>query len=85
MNYVLIIKAVLALLPTIIEAVKAIEEAIPESGQGKFKLEIVRKAVESAYNVAGDAVVKFDQLWPAIQNVITTFVEFANKIGLFKK
>lgn len=85
MNYIIIIKAVLALLPTIIEAVKAIEAAFPQSGQGHAKIEAVRTIVEAAYGVAADAALKFDSLWPAIQSAVSAVVSLANSTGLFKK
>lgn len=85
MNYVLIIKAVLTLLPFIIDAVKSIEAAFPASGQGATKLAAVRSIVETAYGTANDAAIKFDALWPAIQSAVSAVVSLANSTGLFKK
>ena len=44
MQYLAIVKLVLSLLPLIIDVVKAVEAAMPASGQGANKLEI-RKSV----------------------------------------
>jgi len=85
MQYLVIIKTVLTLLPIIIEAVKAIESAFPESGQGQQKLAAVRAIVQTAYDTATDTVVKFDAIWPAIQSAVSAVVELANAVGLFKK
>jgi len=84
-NYIVIIKAVLSMLPLIIEAVKTLESAFPAPGQGASKLSAVRMIVESAYSAASDATVKFDQLWPSIQSAISAVVSLANSTGLFKK
>ena len=85
MQYLQLIKAVLALLPLILEAVRAIEAALPESGQGQTKLALVRAAVESGYNAASDAIVSFEQLWPALESTIGAVVGAFNAVGAFKK
>lgn len=85
MNYIIIIRAVLALLPAIIDAVKTLEAAFPASGQGASKLSAIRTIIEAAYDTANDASLKFDQLWPAIQSAISAIVSLANSTGLFKK
>jgi hypothetical protein len=81
----MIIRTVLALLPVIIDAVKAIEAAFPVSGQGASKLQAIRNIIESAYNTVTDATVTFDKLWPAIQSAIGAVVSLGNSTGLFKK
>lgn len=85
MQYVLIIRAVLALLPAIIDAIKALENAFPASGQGAEKLGAIRAIVEAGYNAASDAAVTFDKLWPALQSAIGAIVSLANSTGVFKK
>lgn len=85
MSYITIIKTLLVLLPSIIDAVKAVEAAFPGSGYGMAKLSVVRSAIESAYDVISDSTVSFDQLWPAVSGIIGKFVAVANSTGLFKK
>lgn len=85
MQYIQLIKAVLSLLPLILEVVRAIEAALPESGQGQTKLSLVRTAVESGYNAASDAVVSFEKLWPALEKTITAVVGAFNAVGVFQK
>lgn len=85
MQYLQIIRAVLALLPVIIEAVKAIESAFPASGQGQAKLAAVRGIVESAYQTAADAMLSFETLWPTLQAAVGGVVAIANASGAFKK
>lgn len=85
MSYIAIIKAVLLLLPALIDAIKAIEAAFPMKGQGAAKLVAVRTTVEAAYNTATDKVLSFEALWGPLQTAITSFVALANSTGLFKK
>ncbi len=85
MQYVMIIRTVLALLPVIIDAEKAIESAFPVGGQGAAKLQAIRNIIEAAYNTVADATVTFDKLWPAIQSAIGAVVSLGNSTGLFKK
>lgn len=85
MQYVQTIKLVLSLLPLIIQLVRSIEEALPESGQGAAKLTMVRSALEAGYKMATDAVISFEEAWPQISNVISAVVTMFNVSGVFKK
>lgn len=84
MKYVEILRLVVAMLPTIIDAVKAIEAAIPESGKGAAKLAAVRTLLESIYSISGETVVVFGQLWPALEKIIGGVVGALNAAGIFK-
>jgi len=68
---------IVQLLPAIIAAIKAIEEAIPGSGQGEAKLAAVRGIIEAV-----DA--SYKNLWPQLQPVIGVLVGLFNKTGAFK-
>jgi len=48
MNYIILIKTILSLMPLIIEVIKVVEEAIPGSGKGEAKLAMVRGIIEGA-------------------------------------
>lgn len=65
------------LLPALIAAIKAIEEAIPGSGQGEAKLAAVRGIIEAV-----DA--SYKALWPQLAPVIGVLVGLFNKTGAFK-
>ena len=80
-----IIKIIAQLLPTIIEAIKAIEAAVPASGQGAQKLALVRELIEAAFEAVQDAGVTFGEVWPAIQRMITKLVVLFNSTGIFGK
>lgn len=85
MQYITIVRTVLALLPAIIEAIKAIEAAIPGTGNGKAKLEAVRQILEAASALAGEATNQFAALWPALSAAIGAMVALFNSTGVFKK
>ena len=68
----------LQLLPAIITAIKAIEEAIPGKGQGKAKLAAIREILES---VSGQVAT----LWPFIEKAISVLVGLFNTVGVFQK
>lgn len=65
------------LLPALIAAIKAIEEAIPGQGQGEAKLAAVRGIIEAV-----DA--SYKNLWPQLQPIIGVLVGLFNKTGAFK-
>lgn len=65
------ITIILQLLPLIINAIKVIEEAIPDGGQGEKKLQAIRNILEAA-----DSSVT--ALWPTIEKVIKAVVGLFN-------
>ena len=69
---------ILQLIPALITALKAIEEAIPGSGKGEQKLSAIRGILEA---VDGSIT----SLWPQISSVIGVLVTLFNTTGLFKK
>jgi len=68
--------AILQLIPALIAAIKAIEAAIPGSGQGEAKLAAIRESLEVA-----DA--KASEIWPKIEAVVGIFVALFNKTKAF--
>jgi len=78
MNWLEKITAVLKLLPAIIEAVKAVENLVSDTGQGAAKLQAIREILEAVSSQSAT-------LWPEIQKVIAIIVALANKTGVFPK
>ncbi len=74
MNTVIMI---LQLLPALITAMKAIEEAIPGSGKGEEKLSAIRQILEAVDSGAS-------RYWPQLQATIGVLVSLFNKVGTFK-
>lgn len=62
------------LLPAIIQAVKALEDAMPETGKGQEKLQAVREMLEQIDSSVAT-------MWPQVQGVITVLVKLFNKNG----
>ena len=68
----------LNLVPAIIAAMKALEEAIPTPGLGDQKSEVIREILSATND-------KIDVYWPVIQKTITVLASFFNKTGTFQK
>ncbi len=69
--------AIVQLIPALIAAIKAIEEAVPGQGQGEQKLAAVRgilEAIDGSYRA----------LWPQLQPIVGILVGLFNKTGVFK-
>lgn len=69
---------ILKLIPALIEAIKAIEAAIPGAGKGEEKLSAVRGILEAIDSGAA-------QYWPTIERVVGVLVGLFNKTGVFAK
>lgn len=78
MNWFSQLNDVLKLLPAIITAIKAIEEAIPGQGKGEEKLAAIRAIMEAANG-------QISLYWPLIQTTIGVLVGLFNKTGTFAK
>ncbi len=85
MQFLSVVKMILTMLPAIIEAIKAIEAALPAGGQGAAKLDAIRGVLQSAYGVASDATERFEAVWPAISGTVSALVALFNKAGVFQK
>ena len=73
-NVILILK----LLPAIIEAIKALELALPGKTAGEAKLALLREILEAVDQ-------NISQLWPAISKVVEVLVKAFNATGVFQK
>jgi hypothetical protein len=71
------LKTILLMLPFLIEAIKALEEAIPGQGKGEQKLAAVRELLEIVYPPA-------EEIMPAIERVIGVLVSTFNATGVFR-
>jgi hypothetical protein len=72
------LRTVLTLLPAIIDAIKAIEAAIPGQGEGEQKLAAIRTIIEILYDPA-------KEIMPMIERVISVLVSTFNSTGVFRK
>ena len=76
MSWITTANIILNLIPALITAMKAIEEAIPGQGKGEDKLAAIRAILEATNAQIG-------ALWPTIQTVIGILVSLFNKTGTF--
>ena len=72
------LKLIVQILPVLIELIKSIENALPEGGLGKQKLQFVRELIQ---NIAPELL----DNWTTIEKVVTTIVTLFNQVGFFKK
>lgn len=84
MKLLSVLRTIIALLPVLIEAIKAAEEAIPGQGKGEAKLAMVRGLLQAAYETATDVNNTFDEVWPTLNKTINTVVTSLKAAGLFK-
>lgn len=85
MQWLQLIRLILTIFPLLIDVVKSIENAIPDSGKGKEKLEAVKVVLESTFKSATDVVGSFEQVWPALSSAVSGIVAMLNAAGVFKK
>jgi hypothetical protein len=72
------LRTVLTLLPAIIDAIKAIEAAIPDQGKGEQKLAALRGIIAASYEQAA-------AIMPIVERVISVLVDTFNAVGVFRK
>ena len=79
--------AILKLFPVILEAVRAIEAAIPLPWQGKKKLDLILEVLKSAYDASSDLAKEFSwqKLVSIVVPMIARIVDLHNELGLFTK
>jgi hypothetical protein len=80
-----LVKLVLSLLPLLVSAIKAVEEAIPGQGYGEQKLAMIRSIIEAAFEKGGGMLDSFGQAWPVLESTIGAIVRAFNATGVFKK
>ena len=77
--------AILKLLPVILGAVKAVEEAIPLPDQGRKKLDLILDVIKTVYDGGSDLGREFswDKLAAIVIPIIAKIVDLYNQLGLF--
>ena len=63
---------ILQLLPTLIDALKAVEAIWPDAGKGAEKLSLLQKIVTEVYP-------DIEKYWPAVEKAISLLVDWFNK------
>ncbi len=77
--------AILKLLPVLIGAIKAVEEAIPLPGQGRKKLDLILDVIKTVYDGGNDLAREFtfDKLVAIVIPIVAKIVNLHNELGLF--
>lgn len=81
MKWLQVARAVLMLMPVLIAAIRAVEEAIPGEGKGEQKLAQIRGVLESAHDSMSKSVVSFEDIWPVLETAIKNLVTAFNAAG----
>ena len=84
MNIFTAIQVGSALLKAALEAAPAIEKALPESGQGSAKFNLLIEILRSVVEAAKDGI-SWDDAAPLAGKIINAVVGFFNTTGAFKK
>ncbi len=82
MQFFLLIKTLLGLLPLLIDCVKAVESAFP-SLSGQSKLGLVMNTVQTAANHATDMEQSFEAIAAPVQSLVSGVVSTFNAAGVF--
>jgi hypothetical protein len=72
----------LGLVPALIDAIMAVERAIPAGGTGAGKLEIIKATVEAVNEQQKN--LPMDKLLPLVESFAALFVAALNKLGIFR-
>jgi hypothetical protein len=60
-----------------------VEQAVPASGQGAAKLDMLKNMLQQAYANFSTLTVTFEQVWPMLTPVITGLVAMYKATGVF--
>ena len=83
MKFITLAKTILALLPSIILAIQAVEDAIPGEGKGEAKLALIREILQKLYEQSTDLTSDFEKIWPALAAAIAAVVSSFNSLGIW--
>jgi hypothetical protein len=83
-NFLNLLSFINQLFPIVLETVKTVEAAFPQSGQGSTKLAMVTNLVEQAAGLAGQSQDVIKQVTPLIEPLINSSVALYNATGVFK-
>lgn len=82
-HFLQLMELAVKLLPIIVSAVKAIEEAAPVAGQGASKAELLRSLVSSAYEAAGDDLPPLASIAGLVDKLTGGIVRLGKQTGMF--
>lgn len=77
MKYLDKILVLIQLIPSILEAIEALQKFFPKEGAGFYRLSVLKQV----FTVSGEAL---EDMWPQVELLVSKIVWLANKIGKFK-
>ena len=75
MQFLIILKTVISILPSLIAVIATLESAVPQGGKGQQKLEALKGIMQSIHNMSDDASVPFEKLWGALAPITGILVQ----------
>lgn len=72
------------LLGLVIDSIQLAEQAIPASGMGSAKLELVKRTIAAAIDKIEGLTVGFEDIWPRLQGIVGAWVALFNTVGAFR-
>lgn len=75
MNFISTINTVIGIIPQIVAVIDALEAAVPQSGKGAAKLDVVKTVLQGAVEAADDIDNgQFDKIWPIVSKIVAAVV-----------
>ena len=81
MNFLSALKLVISLLPAILEAMRALEAALPDKGSGPTRLAMLLGVLDAVQSSVGGLTDVWESAKPMITNTINKLVEVFNSNG----
>lgn len=84
-RFLVVLQYVMTVLPALVQAIRLVEEAMPEAGKGSTKLALVMAGVEAVHESAKEVAVTFQEVRPVLESTVSKVVGLFNAVGVFRK
>jgi hypothetical protein len=74
-SFLAVLQVIGTLFPIVVKLVETIQHALPDSGQGAIKLEMLKGLLEKAYAQEQTMAVSFEHVWPYLEPVVAGVVK----------
>jgi hypothetical protein len=82
-RFLQVLELAVKLLPMIVAAVKAIEDAAPVAGQGPSKAELLKAMIDAAYEAGGDDLPPLASILGLVDKLTGGIVALFKRAGIF--
>jgi hypothetical protein len=83
-RFLQLLELAVKLLPMIVAAVKAIEDAVPVAGQGPSKAELLKAMIDAAYEAGGEDLPPLASVFGLVDKLTGGVVALFKRAGIFK-